>query len=84
MPTNLFSKEAISLYYLVIGLFYYLKMIEKASCLRPVAVERVTCTPSPFLALLFEYLWYPKNLNVGDVDKRADISHLKSGRRSVL
>lgn len=59
-------------------------MVEKASCLCPLAFRRITCTHSPFLDLLWEYLWYPKNLNVRDVDKRADISHLKSGRRSVL
>lgn len=49
------------------------------------ACVRVMCTHSQFLSVLLEYFWYPKNvLNVRDVDRRPDISHLTSGKRSNL
>lgn len=86
MSTKLLSKEIIpALYHLFIGLFCYWKMVEKTSpCLFPMAFGKVMCTHSQVLSVLSEYLWYPKNLNVRVVDKRADISHLKAGKRSVL
>ena len=61
------------------------KTIEKTSPrLLPVALGTVVCAHSRLRTALSEYLWYPRNLNLRDVDRRADISHLKSGRRSVL
>lgn len=86
MSTKLLSKEIIpALYHLFIGLFCYWKMVEKTSpCLFPMAFGKVMCTHSQVLSVLSEYLWYPKNLNVRVVDKRADISHLKAGKSSVL
>ena len=69
----------------LLAYFAIKKTIEKTSPrLLPVALGTVVCAHSRLRTALSEYLWYPRNLNLRDVDRRADISHLKSGRRSVL
>ena len=69
----------------LLAYFSIKKTVEKTSPrLLPVALGRVVCAHSQLWTVLSEYLWYPRNLNLRDVDRRADISHLKSGRRSVL
>lgn len=74
----------------LLAYFAIKKTIEKTSprllpvALGRVVLGRVVCAHSRLRTALSEYLWYPRNLNLRDVDRRADISHLKSGRRSVL
>lgn len=47
------------------------------------AVPRRMCIQSA-LSVHLASLRHPKNLNVRDVDRRTDISHMKSGRSSAL